>query len=408
MASKVGSYLNKVSQALPLLEEILQTVSSQVPRNRALEIAIRLDGVNTFIEADAYIDSLINYQPQPILETSQLDDGQILVPEKLQSLIQWITKRMHLESTNQLKAIIKDIEDQISIIEENLSGSRKFSKIDSSLRAIDRSRMKLQDLAVNNMEAIEASIRDIESSAETWFMRQEMAQGIERNYVMPMGKIIAIEGLFQQTVNLAAGKLRDIEKSIVIPKDLIERSRNLRRAMDDTLSIVLKQHRESLSQVSHLLKAYSEKPSLAMLGAVEALRQIQLYGLKKIKRGKKLHINSWKLNEIWNDDEIFYLLSGLSDYEVDVEIFEMPTAKPELESFISSEEIKLLMKDHESVNDVLGFILEQYPSHNLSTCVNVTLQLLSGLNGESIHFGNERIIHLRNDEQIEVMPIGIK
>jgi hypothetical protein len=408
MASKVGTYLNKVYQALPLLEEILQTQGNQVSRNRGIELATRIETIENSKQASEYIDILIEYQPQPILEASELDTEQLLIPDKLKSLIQWITKRLQLESANQLKAIIQDIQDGIQIIEDNLNGERKLSKIDNSIRAIDRSRKRLQELAVNNLEAIESSIREIESSAQTWFMRQEMAQEIQQNHIYPMGQIIAIDGLMHQTVNLAAGKLRDIEKNALMPSDLIGRARNLRRAMDDTLSIVLNQHRDSLGQVSHLLISYSKKPSRTMLGAIEALRLIETRGIKKLEISKRLHINTWKLNEIWNDENLFYLLAGLSEYEPNVELFQMPDEDPELIPFLSSSEIISMIQDNEQVEDILEFVLQKYPKQKLSTCVDVTLDIISKYNGDILDIGIERKIHSHNGEKIEVMPIGIK
>ena len=296
LVSKVGTYLNKVYQALPLLEEILETSEKQVSRQRAMEIATRIEHVKSTSDAAEYIEALLVFSPQPILEYSQLDTDKILIPEKLNSLIQWITKRLHLESSNQLKAIIKDIEDQIKIIEENLQGERKISRIDKSIREIERSRKKLQEIAINNLEAIESAIREIESSSQTWFMRQEMAQDIQSNHIEPMGKIIEVDGLMQRTINLAAGKFRDLEKSTVLPIDIIEKAMNLRRAMDDTISIVLDKHRYSLQQVTPLLKSLSEKPSRTMLGAIEALRIIETKGKKQLQLEKRFALNSWKLN----------------------------------------------------------------------------------------------------------------
>ena len=308
----MGTYLNKVHQALPLLEEILETNEKQVSRQRAMEIATRIEHVKSTSDAAEYIEALLVFSPQPILEYSQLDTDKILIPEKLNSLIQWITKRLHLESSNQLKAIIKDIEDQIKIIEENLQGERNISRIDKSIREIERSRKKLQEIAINNLEAIESAIREIESSSQTWFMRQEMAQDIQSNHIEPMGKIIEVDGLMQRTINLAAGKFRDLEKSTVLPIDIIEKAMNLRRAMDDTISIVLDKHRYSLQQVTPLLKSLSEKPSRTMLGAIEALRIIETKGKKQLQLENRFALNSWKLNEVWNDENLRYLLSGLS------------------------------------------------------------------------------------------------
>jgi hypothetical protein len=408
MVGKIGTYLNKVYQALPLLEEILETSENQVSRNRALELSTRIENISTSMDASDYIDALLNFSPQPILEYSELNPDQILLPDKLSSLIQWITKRLHLESSNQLKAIIDDIEDQIKIIEQNLTGERKISQIDKGIRSMDRSRKKLQEIAINNLEAIESTIREIESSSQTWFMRQEMAQDIQNNHIEPMGKIIALDGLMQKTINIAAGKLRDIEKSVILPVDIIGKAVNLRRAMDDTVSIVLAKHRQSLQQVMPLLKFYSQKPSKTMLGAIEALRIIEIKGKKHLKISERFGINSWKLNEIWNDDNLHYLLSGLSDYEPNVEIFSMPDREPELVPFLSSNDVKLLISENGNIDDLLEFVLENYPKHELSTCVDVTIDIISQQNGDELLLGDNRIYHIRNGRKIEVMPIGIK
>ena len=408
MVSKVGTYLNKVNQAFPLLEEILETSEKQVSRQRALDISTRVEHVNTTSDAAEYVDSLIYYSPQPILEYSQLDPDKIQIPEKLNALIQWITKRLHLESSNQLKAIIEDIEDQIKVIEENLQGERKISRIDKSIREIDRSRKKLQEIAVNNLEAIESVIREIESSSQTWFMRQEMAHEIQNNHIEPMGKIIEVDGLMQKTINMAAGKLRDIEKSAVLPLDIVQKAMNLRRAMDNTVSVVLEKHRYSLQQVSPLLKSLSEKPSKTMLGAIEALRIIETKGKKHLQISRRFGINSWKLNEVWNDENLRYLLSGMSTYEPDVESFSMPTEEPEMASFLSVSDVKKLIEITDDIPDILKLVLENFPSHELTTCVSVSLDLISQNKGDSLRFGESRIAHSRNGKKIEVMPIGIK
>lgn len=404
----MGTYLNKVHQALPLLEEILETNEKQVSRQRAMEIATRIEHVKSTSDAAEYIGALLVFSPQPILEYSQLDTDKILIPEKLNSLIQWITKRLHLESSNQLKAIIKDIEDQIKIIEENLQGERKISRIDKSIREIERSRKKLQEIAINNLEAIESAIREIESSSQTWFMRQEMAQDIQSNHIEPMGKIIEVDGLMQRTINLAAGKFRDLEKSTVLPIDIIEKAMNLRRAMDDTISIVLDKHRYSLQQVTPLLKSLSEKPSRTMLGAIEALRIIETKGKKQLQLEKRFALNSWKLNEVWNDENLRYLLSGLSEYEPDVESFQMPTEEPEMISFLSANDVKELIQSSENIVDLLEFVLVNYPKHELVACVDVAMDVISQNKGENLMFGTNRITHIRNGKKIEVLPIGIK
>jgi len=266
----------------------------------------------------------------------------------------------------------------------------------------------LQEIAINNLEAIESAIREIESSSQTWFMRQEMAQDIQSNHIEPMGKIIEVDGLMQRTINLAAGKLRDLEKSTVLPLDIIEKAMNLRRAMDDTVAIVLSKHRYSLQQVTPLLKSLSEKPSKTMLGAIEALRIIETKGRKHLELGKRFPLNSWKLNEVWNDENLRYLLSGLSDYEPDVESFLMPTEEPEMISFLSANDVKKLIQDSDNVADLLEFILQNYPLHELTTCVDVAMDVISQNKGENLTFGTNRTVHKRNGKKIEVMPIGIK
>ena len=68
---------------------------------------------------------------------------------------------------------------------------------------------------------------------------------------------------------------------------------------------------------------------------------------------KLLPLNSWKLNEVWNDENLRYLLSGLSEYEPDVESFLMPTEEPEMISFLSANDVKKLIQDSDNVADLL-------------------------------------------------------
>jgi hypothetical protein len=86
----------------------------------------------------------------------------------------------------------------------------------------------------------------------------------------------------------------------------------------------------------------------------------------------------------------------------------MPDEDPELIPFLSSSEIISMIQDNEQVEDILEFVLQKYPKQKLSTCVDVTLDIISKYNGDILDIGIERKIHSHNGEKIEVMPIGIK
>ena len=86
----------------------------------------------------------------------------------------------------------------------------------------------------------------------------------------------------------------------------------------------------------------------------------------------------------------------------------MPDREPELVPFLSSNDVKLLISENENIDDLLEFVLENYPKHELSTCVDVTIDIISQQNGDELLLGDNRIYHIRNGKKIEVMPIGIK
>ena len=120
----------------------------------------------------------------------------------------WVTKKMHIESSHHLKAIIDDISDQIEIIDENLNGEEmKIAVIHRSLRTIDRAREKMENLALNNLEAIEAAVRGIESSQESWSLRQEMAFELQTRHISPMSDIIDVSGVLMKTIDRVKVKL---------------------------------------------------------------------------------------------------------------------------------------------------------------------------------------------------------
>ena len=145
-----------------------------------------------------------------------------------------------------------------------------------------------------------------------------------------------------------------------------------------------------------------------MLGAIfEALRIIETKGKKHLELAKRFPLNSWKL-KFWNDENLRYLLSGLSEYEPDVESFLMPTEEPEMISFLSANDVKKLIQDSDNVADLLEFVLQNYPLHELTTCVDVAMDVISQNKGENLTFGTNRTVHKRNGKKIEVMPIGIK
>ena len=86
----------------------------------------------------------------------------------------------------------------------------------------------------------------------------------------------------------------------------------------------------------------------------------------------------------------------------------MPTEEPEMISFLSANDVKKLIQDSDNVADLLEFVLQNFPLHELTTCVDVAMDVISQNKGENLTFGTNRTIHKRNGKKIEVMPIGIK
>ena len=86
----------------------------------------------------------------------------------------------------------------------------------------------------------------------------------------------------------------------------------------------------------------------------------------------------------------------------------MPTEEPEMISFLSSNDVKKLIDATDNVADLLEFVLQNYPRHELTTCVDVAMDVISHNKGDNLLFGTNRIVDKRNGKKIEVMPIGIK
>ena len=87
MVSKVGTFLGKVRETLPLLEEILDSNDHIIHKSKAVELAFRLKSIDTISKAESLIEDLLNFKPQPILVNSELVDNSLSIPNQLKDLI---------------------------------------------------------------------------------------------------------------------------------------------------------------------------------------------------------------------------------------------------------------------------------------------------------------------------------
>ena len=131
--------------------------------------------------------------------------------------------------------------------------------------------------------------------------------------------------------------------------------------------------------------------------------EFYMYSLEVLKMIKRHILN----NDAFLKNDINFKMT-YNDYEPDVESFLMPTEEPEMISFLSANDVKKLIQDSDNVADLLEFVLQNYPLHELTTCVDVAMDVISQNKGENLTFGTNRTVHKRNGKKIEVMPIGIK
>jgi len=409
MVSKVGTFLNKVRECLPLLEEILNHNEHIIPKSKAIEYAFKLDFVDSIAKAEVLIDTLLSFKPQPILTNSELIDNSIAIPNQLKELILWVTKKMHIESSHHLRAIIDDISDQINLIDENLHGVElKIGSIHRSLRTIDRAREKMVNLALNNLEAIEAAVREIESSQESWSLRQEMAFELQTRHISPMSQIIDVSGILMKTIHRCAGKLREIEKRYDLNDDIRNTAARLRSGLDNSSQIVTQKHESSMTQISPLLEIYLNLPSEVMTGAIKALQIAETTGLNALELNSRLYLNTWRLNDVWDDDSIEDLLQSIVKYEPISSPFEMPDTKPEIITLIPIYELIEKIKANRPMEDILQFVMDNEENVPLVNCMTATINALVNFDGEELSFGPEIKMYNKHKTVMEAIRIGIK
>ena len=409
MVSKVGTFLSKVRETLPLLEEILDTSDHIIHKSKAVELAFRLKSIDTLSKAENLIESLLNFKPQPILVNSELIDNSISIPNQLKDLILWVTKKMHIESSHHLKAIIDDMSDQIEIIDENLHGvEMKIAVIHRSMRTIDRAREKMENLALNNLEAIEAAVRGIESSQESWSLRQEMAFELQTRHISPMSDIIDVSGVLMKTIDRCAGKLRDIEKRYDLKDDIRNMAVRLRTSLDNSSQIVTQKHESSMNQISPLLEIYINLPSEVMTGAIKALQIAENKGIKALNLSSQLYLNTWRLNDVWDDSSLEELLDSIDGYEPEISSFEMPEKAEGIVNMISVYQLVENINKNKPIEDVLQFVIDSETKAPLGTCLTSTINALVNFDGNELEFGLGVKRYQKGNSTMEAVKIGIK
>ena len=145
-----------------------------------------------------------------------------------------------------------------------------------------------------------------------------------------------------------------------------------------------------------------------MTGAIKALQIAETTGLNALELNSRLYLNTWRLNDVWDDDSIEDLLQSIVKYEPISSPFEMPDTKPEIITLIPIYELIEKIKANRPMEDILQFVMDDEENVPLVNCMTATINALVNFDGEELSFGPEIKMYNKHKTIMEAIRIGIK
>lgn len=128
--------------------------------------------------------------------------------------------------------------------------------------------------------------------------------------------------------------------------------------------------RESYRELMPLYERY-RKDSMIASGAASALKEISNYGLRKLQLATRVGLCQFRTQGLIPDGELEAYMYNISDYQPQCVTINPDQAADDQPAFISLNTLKQFLKNVTKIDDVLEWVLNNFPDESLSQCLRI-------------------------------------
>ena len=282
----------------------------------------------------------------------------------VERLLGTLLKRQHETSARVIQGFLEAMREVSGRLEESLE-TRNAERVLMGLRELENLMIAVRELGKANLDSITTQVEELKGRGEVRMTTQERFERVNHLWeelILPLEELIKVRGPFDESLDRIGRLLGELEGRFQhhgrIRRMIVGAEAQL-AAMRREL---LERHRDVMREVEPLYRRLRRDSTLSM-GAAMALKLVRHRGDAGLEKGVELF--GWRPDGLMGDDELGAYLATVAEYEPveDRVIGEPPEAiEPPI---LRSEEVEAVLREQVPVEDVLRFLLKEWPEKPL-------------------------------------------
>lgn len=344
-----------------------------------------------------------------IVERAAHADGTFELSPVVQELLRWLMHRQRLSGATVLRGYF----DELSVIGSELEvtiAAGDVAAVVLALRDVDGLVERIRALSSGNREAIVTEAQALRSvgSEISAVERVRTVRRLWEHFLEPLRQLVDVRGEMEQRADALRRALEEGERRFAAHGAVY-------RATGRTLARVARMRREvftdHMAAMREIAPLYERlrRDSRWVLGASRALRTVRSTGTASIDLERQLALVGWRTRYLMSDEKLLARLTELATYAPEGPVFlSAPPPVPNT-PVITRHDLHAVLSSAAPVDDVLDFVLTQWPHHPVDTQLAAFGEIIGGSFG-AVHIAEdaaERPYRAR-DLVIRAWPVGLR
>ena len=408
MMNRNATFLQILLENEELLSSIAQESEHRISANNLKQRIAQFNPGFTEEQIEKRLSKLVNSEPFAILILNKQEE-EIILHEQITELFLWLSNQLYIVHDKMMEALVETIDQASNEIRDEISSKGKFNThlISIKMDEMFRSLSQLRNISEQNKRAIATQTQNLRDKNIDYEYRKITASIIEE-HLEPLRMMINDDSFIVQVMDNAETTLGIIRGNSTIAEELKSKSLRLSKDMALTSTKTREDHLSAFKSIQPFLDAFRKKQSDLVVGSQRALKMMNQFGVKHLKIPSSVTlIRGTRPNNIFSDASLkkWFIRVNKSKEEVGPK----PISVGQAASFVPSIPISRLsnhITGQTEVEDILYFIMNKYPRHDLGACTKAMVDCLVKINNfKLLKFG--KLTHYSRDKQrLEVALIG--
>jgi hypothetical protein len=304
------------------------------------------------------------------------------MPHTISKLLGYLLQEYRLTSTEVIQGYLQAL-DRFCNELEHATQQKNGDTTARILSEADENIERMRSDSHNNRQRIIAECIKAKINREKLSVRQrfELINHLYEKYLEPMRDMIDVSKEMDS-------QLERMQRVFVSGTETFIMERHVRQLFEQSSARLLRlkrdidsDFRESYRELMPLYERY-RKESMIASGAATALKEISNHGFRKMLLASKVGLCQFRTQWLIPDGELEAYMYNISDYQPQYIKIDPEQSSKNLPVFISMLTLKQLLKGIAKIDDVLEWVLSNFPNESLAQHLRIYGMFYTQLSGD--------------------------